>query len=188
MAKFVIRPATAADCSDILRLIKVAGGPGRPWGWGGGRWGAAPAGSPLSARFPQLQPGRSILGTNRRPAHPVPSELPGPGPRLVFSLSPFLPCASPQELAKYEYMEEQVMLTEKGNAIVPGRGKGVWYLASSPRPSLSPMPLLADLLEDGFGEHPFYHCLVAEVPKEHQSPEGNAPPLPEAKHQVLYKT
>uniref|UniRef100_A0A8D0IZF5 Uncharacterized protein n=1 Tax=Sus scrofa TaxID=9823 RepID=A0A8D0IZF5_PIG len=47
-----------------------------------------------------------------------------------------------EELAKYEYMEEQVVL--------PGKGP----------------------LEDGFRGHRFPHCLVAEVPKEQLTPEA----------------
>uniref|UniRef100_A0A8D0WQP6 Uncharacterized protein n=1 Tax=Sus scrofa TaxID=9823 RepID=A0A8D0WQP6_PIG len=49
-----------------------------------------------------------------------------------------------EELAKYEYMEEQVIL--------PGKGP----------------------LEDGFRGHRFSHCLVAEVPKEQLTPEGHS--------------
>ncbi|XP_076867351.1 diamine acetyltransferase 2b isoform X2 [Brachyhypopomus gauderio] len=47
------------------------------------------------------------------------------------------------ELAVYEKMPDQVKISHK------------------------------ELVKDGFGPNPFYHCLVAEVPEEHRSKEGH---------------
>lgn len=78
-----------------------------------------------------------------------------------------------QELAKYEDMEDQVVLTEKGiKATSVRRAGGLVTVSVAQVPICS---AFLELLEDGFGEHPFYHCLVAEVPKEQWSSEGETP-------------
>lgn len=75
-----------------------------------------------------------------------------------------------QELAKYEDMEDQVVLTEKGTEAARAHPVGgrVAALVAQVRVYSS----FLELLEDGFGEHPFYHCLVAEVPKDQWTSEG----------------
>lgn len=30
----------------------------------------------------------------------------------------------------------------------------------------------ADLERDGFSENPFFHCIIAEVPEQHKTKEG----------------
>ncbi|NXV98340.1 SAT1 acetyltransferase, partial [Calonectris borealis] len=74
-----------------------------------------------------------------------------------------------KELAKYEDMEDQVVLTEKGI-----KAASALRVGSPVAVSVAQEPIYSaflELLEDGFGEHPFYHCLVAEVPKEQWSSE-----------------
>ncbi|NXE92143.1 SAT1 acetyltransferase, partial [Menura novaehollandiae] len=74
-----------------------------------------------------------------------------------------------QELAKYEDMEDQVVLTEKGTEAA--RVHRVGGRVTVPVAQVHVYSAFLELLEDGFGEHPFYHCLVAEVPKDQWSSE-----------------
>ncbi|NXN12605.1 SAT1 acetyltransferase, partial [Indicator maculatus] len=77
-----------------------------------------------------------------------------------------------KELAKYEDMEDQVVLTEKGINAVSAQRVGSLVMVSVASVLISSVFL--ELLEDGFGEHPFYHCLVAELPKEQWSSEEHS--------------
>ncbi|NXS06749.1 SAT1 acetyltransferase, partial [Neodrepanis coruscans] len=74
-----------------------------------------------------------------------------------------------KELAKYEDMEDQVVLTEKGTEAPSSPRRG--GRGTVPAAQVPLCFAFVELLEDGFGEHPFYHCLVAEVPKDQWSRE-----------------
>lgn len=78
-----------------------------------------------------------------------------------------------QELAKYEDMEDQVVLTEKGTEAARAHPAG--GRVRQPVAQVRVYSAFLELLEDGFGEHPFYHCLVAEVPKDQWPSEGETP-------------
>lgn len=144
MASFSIRAARPEDCPDLLRLIKVRAG-----------CGAAPRGG--GAALPDA-------GTkHRNKTFRLLRKGRGRG-EAAHNLRLF------QELAKYEDMEDQVVLTEKGTEAA--RAQPVGGRVTAPVAQLRVYSAFLELLEDGFGEHPFYHCLVAEVPKDQWSSEG----------------
>lgn len=76
-------------------------------------------------------------------------------------------------------MEEQVVLTEKGTQLLFGLQNRAFSFQFMIYGCLFERMMIiyaclffVELLEDGFGDHPFYHCVVAEVPKDKQSLEG----------------